>query len=191
LRSDEYGSDAFTSVRVNDDGQINTASAWAGIYQLKSDNTNQLAPGNAGRVLFSAASNDVVDHGQDVQATINGVQAVTKGLNIRASTDSWRVNIDLAANFAAGIRQSTPVAWFFPNPAPDAAGAAPDGALSPAQEFIPGATGLISGLRDNANDRLAQLKEQLRAALGTPQKPDEKQSHLETLAALRKALLGN
>lgn len=190
LRSDEYGADAFTSVRVNDAGSINAAKAWAGIYQLKSDNTNEPAPGNAGRVLFSAASNDVVDHGQDVQATIGGVQATTKGLNVRAASGNWRVSIDLAASFAAGIRQSTPVAWFFPNPAPDAEGAAPDGALSPAQEFIPGATGLISGLREGANDRLAQLKEQLRAALGTPQKPDEKQAHLETLAALRRSLLG-
>lgn len=197
LRSDEYGSDAFTSVRINDSGSINSAKAWAGIYQLRSDNTNALAPGNAGRVLFSAASNDVVDHGQDVQATIGGVQATTKGLNIRAASGNWRVNIDLAAGFAAGVRSSTPIVWFFPNSSPaspagstEQSPADSDAAQRPAAELVPGLTTLTAEYRAEADERLAALKAQLRAALGAPQKVDEKQTHLETLAALRKSLLG-
>ncbi len=96
----EYGSNEFVSVKVVDDGDLNTAVATAGIVGLAGSDTAVASA--ATNTLFSAgaATNGVKDDGQDVGATINGVVATTNGTKASISTDFLSVDIDLTATGA-------------------------------------------------------------------------------------------
>ncbi|MEM1445291.1 MAG: flagellin [Planctomycetota bacterium] len=100
LDSIEFGSDAFVSVQVTDDGgesgQINVLSA---------NNTNVLgAAGSA--TAFSAATTAVRDEGQDVGAVINGVAATSNGKSARIATDFLDIEVDLTT---AGSQATTKI----------------------------------------------------------------------------------
>ncbi|GAB4544256.1 MAG: hypothetical protein Tsb0013_01230 [Phycisphaerales bacterium] len=97
LDSVEYGESEFVSIKVIDDGSLNTAVAQAGIYNLSAGDTDVLN-GTTAAALFSAtaAENGLTDAGQDVEAFINGVKATTNGTTARINTNFLDVEIDLA-----------------------------------------------------------------------------------------------
>ncbi len=102
LDSDELGSDEFVSIQVVDDGGITGAFANAAIYGLSATNTNVLdSTGPAAPVsTFAAAINRVIDNGQDVQATINGIVAVGKGARVSINTDFLATEVLLTTGAA-------------------------------------------------------------------------------------------
>jgi len=102
VKSSGFGSDEFVSVRVVDAGSINTAFANAGVYEFESANTGVASTAGADRTLFSAAGNKIIDEGQNVSATINGISATTKGTTARINTDFLDVEIDLKTGTSSG-----------------------------------------------------------------------------------------
>jgi len=97
LESSEFGSDAFVSVKVIDDGSI--AGSGIGIRQLDATNFN-LAAGST--TAFSGASNGVRDKGQDIGVTINGINATSSGKTARINTDF--LNVELTFTDATAIK---------------------------------------------------------------------------------------
>ncbi|MEO1059350.1 MAG: flagellin hook IN motif-containing protein, partial [Actinomycetota bacterium] len=89
LESTTQGSDKFVSVTVVDDGAIDGSD---GIYNLSANNVNALGSLAS---TFAAATNKLTDEGQDVEATINGIVATTRGTTARINTDFLDVEIDL------------------------------------------------------------------------------------------------
>ncbi len=102
LKSAAFGADQFVSVKVVDAGVINTAQATAGIYKLQSANTAVASTVPADQTLFSVTNSKITDQGQNVSATINGIQATTKGRTARINTDFLDVEIDLKTATASG-----------------------------------------------------------------------------------------
>ncbi|MCA9310829.1 MAG: flagellin [Phycisphaerales bacterium] len=98
LDSTGYGSDQFVSIKVVDDGNI---AAGDGIHSLAIADT---ATAQAGATAFTttAAANGLTDFGQDVEATINGIVATTKGTHVRINTDFLDVELDLVYDTGAG-----------------------------------------------------------------------------------------
>ncbi|MCK4872233.1 MAG: flagellin [Phycisphaerales bacterium] len=96
LRSTEYGSDAYVSVKVIDDGGI---GAGLGLYGFQSDNAE--AANTTILSTFALATNAVKDDGQDVGASINGITATTDGKTARINSDFLDVEITLT-NAGAG-----------------------------------------------------------------------------------------
>jgi flagellin len=96
LRSTNYGTDSFVSVKVVNSAGLNTAVANAGIYQTITDNFRRPSTAALDRTLFSDpnASNGIRDLGQNLVATINGVSATTKGKTARINTDFLDVEIN-------------------------------------------------------------------------------------------------
>ena len=94
LTSTDLGASEFVSVKVVNAGGINTAEAQAGVYRLNSTNTNVAV--TTGSTLFSAATTRQTDLGQNVTATINGIQATTSGTRARINSDFLDVEIDLS-----------------------------------------------------------------------------------------------
>ena len=101
VKSVGFGSDQFVTVRVTNDGIINSAVAQAGLYSFEAANTN--AALTTGQTLFSAANNKTTDKGLDVSATINGIQATTTGTIARINTDFLDVEIDLKTGTTSGV----------------------------------------------------------------------------------------
>ena len=95
LKSDDLGADEFVSVKVVDDGAI---AAGDGVYALSATDTNA-DDGNAA-TAFSALTNALKDSGQDVEATINGITAVTKGTTASINTDFLSVEVELTSGGA-------------------------------------------------------------------------------------------
>ncbi|XAL98772.1 flagellin [Phycisphaeraceae bacterium D3-23] len=88
LKSTGFGDSEFVSLQVND------AAGQAGGVKLASaldEDALNVAAGTA----FSALSNPVRDEGQDIGATVNGVQAVTNGKNVSINTDFLDVSFEL------------------------------------------------------------------------------------------------
>jgi flagellin len=104
LRSVEYGSAEFVSVRMVSSGGINTAQANAGIYELQDQNSNaaKVSTSPNDRTLFAAATVKINDYGQDVDAIINGILATTQGTTARINTDFLDVEVDLKTGTATG-----------------------------------------------------------------------------------------
>ena len=100
LQSVGFGSNEFVSVRVIDQGGLNTAEPQAGLYSLR--DTDFSVASTTVLNLFSAATNKVTDFGQDVSATINGIQATTNGTKARINTDFLDVEIDLQTGTSSG-----------------------------------------------------------------------------------------
>lgn len=107
LQSTSYGRDEFVSVKVVDDGGIGSANG-IGIYNFQAGNANAVEPDSNGNTVgngpvstFSAAINRITDHGQDVEATVNGIRATTKGTTVRIATDFLDVELDLAYDTGA------------------------------------------------------------------------------------------
>ncbi|MEM1166942.1 MAG: flagellin [Planctomycetota bacterium] len=93
--STNFGSDEFVSIKVVSEGGISNGNS--GIYSLSNGDADVAGTNAAGRTQFTSteASNGVIDFGRDVQATINGIQAVTRGTEARINTDFLDVEIDL------------------------------------------------------------------------------------------------
>lgn len=102
LKSDLFGSNEFVSVRVLNDGGINHltsgAGANAGILLLSAPNEN--AAVGSSTTSFVSATGTIRDDGQDVGASLNGVQARGRGLEISVSTDA--LDIILAVDETTG-----------------------------------------------------------------------------------------
>ncbi len=90
LRSEEYGSDEFVSVKVVDDGGI---SGGDGIHNFESGDTTTIDTTVAS--TFANASNPVRDEGQDVGGTINGLIATGNGTNLSVNSDFLNVEMTL------------------------------------------------------------------------------------------------
>ncbi len=93
LASSEYGSSEFVSVKVVNAGGMATAST--GIHNMTAAdfdliNTTQLAEFNS-----TTAANGIRDNGQDTQATINGIKAVSQGKTIKINADFLDVEMTL------------------------------------------------------------------------------------------------
>jgi flagellin len=94
LYTDQYGSDQFVSVKVNNSGGLDSGNR--GVYNLNAGDADAV---NTTRLsTFTNALNPVKDLGQDVRATVNGINATTKGTKLRINTDFLDTEIDLAYN---------------------------------------------------------------------------------------------
>jgi len=102
FKSDTYGSDQFVSVKVLNDGGINDvasgAGAGAGIFTLSAFNEN--ASNTTIDTTFVASTGVVRDEGQDVIASINGLSARGRGLEVSTANDS--LDIEITLNSATG-----------------------------------------------------------------------------------------
>jgi flagellin len=101
LKSNDYGTDSFTSVKVINAANFNTNTSNAGIYDLQAKDNNAI--NTTIKSTFANATNGVRDAGQDVVATINGVAATSKGKNVRVSTDFLDVELTLGTTTAQTI----------------------------------------------------------------------------------------
>ncbi|MFN5945271.1 MAG: flagellin [Phycisphaerae bacterium] len=97
LESKDYGASEFISVKTTNTGGL--VSSGSGICTR--------APGSATFNIevaeFAATQNPVRVPGQDLQGTINGVQASGNGKNLRLATDFLDVEVELSATAAAAL----------------------------------------------------------------------------------------
>ena len=96
LYSKDLGEANFVSVDIKNDAGV------AGSVNFLSAQNTAVAVA-AGAVSFSAASNPIRDDGQDVQATINGVKASTRGATASIASDFLDVSIDLTTAGAQAL----------------------------------------------------------------------------------------
>ncbi len=105
LKSTEFGSDQFVSIRILNDGGINHATsgagAGAGIFTLSSLNENGVDSSTL--TTFVSANSAIRDEGQDVRASINGVQARGRGLDVSIANDALDINITLESAAATSL----------------------------------------------------------------------------------------
>ena len=92
LESTEYGADQFVGVDVVDDGGIGSASN-IGIYNLEDNDANTAQTTITS--TFADAANGLLDRGVDIEATINGIVATTRGTVAQINTDFLDVELDL------------------------------------------------------------------------------------------------
>lgn len=97
IYSKEYGADEFATVKVVNVG----GTAGDGVHQLSTINFNSIKAATSA-YNSSAATNGITDAGQNVGATINGVQAVSKGRTARVNTDF----LDLELTFGTSASQT-------------------------------------------------------------------------------------
>ncbi len=102
--SDEVGADEFVSVKIVDDGGLTANDATTGIQALSANDTAGVVV--AATSTFAAATNAIKDNGLDVEATINGITAVTKGSTASINTDFLSVEVDLALGGATANAQN-------------------------------------------------------------------------------------
>jgi flagellin len=107
LDSTSVGSDEFVSVKVVDEGGLTAAvGGGVGIYNYDDDDTNTADTTINSQFTATAATNGVTDEGQDVEATINGIEAVTKGATASINTDFLNVEIELTTGAATANSQN-------------------------------------------------------------------------------------
>ncbi len=97
LASTEFGDDAFASVKVVEHGTLDDATG-AGIYLFEAGDAGTLSTTLYSE--FSAATNAVLDYGQDVGAAINGLTATANGLKIQVSSDFLDLEMTLDGSTA-------------------------------------------------------------------------------------------
>lgn len=97
LRSSDFGSQEFVSVKVVDSGSIGTASN-IGIYNFESDDASSIDTSAHQDFNSSAATNGYKDAGQNIGGTINGVSATGNGKTIAINTDFLDVSISLSTS---------------------------------------------------------------------------------------------
>jgi flagellin len=104
LMSTDFGSDQFVSVKVVNDAGINltangdSATPTRGIYNLNSADFNSANTTAASSFSNSTAKNGVTDKGQNMAATINGIQATAEGKTIRINTDFLDTEMTLSTS---------------------------------------------------------------------------------------------
>ncbi len=100
LRSIDFGSSEFVSVKVinaagiNDTANGDAATPVRGVYKMTGTDFDVID--NSTGTDFVDATNGVTDSGQDLRATINGVQAVSNGKTTRINTDFLDVEVTLS-----------------------------------------------------------------------------------------------
>ncbi|CAG0995000.1 Flagellin FlaB1 [Phycisphaerales bacterium] len=106
LQSNDFGSSEFVSVKVIDDAGINstdngTGAATRGVYNRLSGafNTNNTTINST----FVAATNTITDYGQNVKATVNGLQTVSNGKTLRVNSDFLDVEVTLSTSKAQAL----------------------------------------------------------------------------------------
>jgi len=99
LRSTEFGSDNFVSVKVVNSAGITGGS---GVYTAQTGNANAINTSGGTAFSANAAKNGVRDEGKDIVATINGVAATSKGRNARINTDF--LDVEITFNAATATR---------------------------------------------------------------------------------------
>lgn len=99
LKSSDFGSDQFVSVKVVNAAGINsTTNGDAGTPTRGIYNRNASAFNSNNTTLtstFTNASNAVIDYGQDIKASVNGLQATANGKTLRANSDFLDVEVTL------------------------------------------------------------------------------------------------
>ncbi len=100
LSSTEYGLDGFVSVRVTNPSGV----VGSGLYTY--NNTANFATGGTGstNTTFANASNIVSDTGQNLGATINGINSTTNGKKARINTDFLDVEVELTTAASQGLQ---------------------------------------------------------------------------------------
>jgi flagellin len=99
LASTEFGNSQFVSVKVVADGTM--AGSEVGVYKLTDNNFNTLNA--ASKTTWANATNHTADYGQDLGATINGIQATSNGRTARINTDFLDVQLTLDQTTATTI----------------------------------------------------------------------------------------
>lgn len=89
LSSTDFGSSEFVSVKV----MQSSGMQGTGIHQLSTTNFNRAKTAAAGAWTSAAATGGIRDDGQDIQATINGITAVSSGKTARINTDFLDVEL--------------------------------------------------------------------------------------------------
>ncbi|MGH7244006.1 MAG: flagellin [Phycisphaerales bacterium] len=92
LNATDFGTSNYVSLRVVNAGNI-ANSGQEGVYDLQSNNT-ALAQTTV-RSAFAGVNNTITNKGKDLQATINGVAAITNGKTARINTDFLDVETTL------------------------------------------------------------------------------------------------
>lgn len=97
LDSSEMGSREFVSVNVLDSGGIELESPGAGIYRMSADDA---ASADAGAFIGFASGVKASDHGQDVEAFVNGERANTYGAHLTYWGDRFGFMLELSGGVA-------------------------------------------------------------------------------------------
>jgi flagellin len=103
LRSTEYGSDNFVSVKVINAAGI--SGTGVGVFTANATDAETAVSSNTISFTSTTANNGVRDAGKDVLATINGVAATTRGRTARINTDF--LDVELTFNASTATRAST------------------------------------------------------------------------------------
>ncbi|MEM1183580.1 MAG: flagellin [Planctomycetota bacterium] len=99
LRSSEYGSTDFVSVKVTNDADVQVSTggvANLGVYGFLGSDTSATGIDVAGgETDFSDATQPIRDFGQDVAGTVNGVIGTGDGRQLRVNTDFLDLTLNL------------------------------------------------------------------------------------------------
>ncbi len=95
LRTSNFGASEFVSVQILNDGAIGSDNN-IGIYNLSDEDSDLVNPDSHTDFDSKAAYNGIMDAGQDIRGTINGVWATGYGTKLYASTPNFGIKIDLA-----------------------------------------------------------------------------------------------
>ncbi len=101
IASQDFGSTQFVSVKVVNAAGINatangdSGTPARGVYKLNSTDFNTASTAGSDFTSFTAATNSVSDSGQDITATINGLQATSNGKTVRINSDFLDVEMTL------------------------------------------------------------------------------------------------
>jgi flagellin len=107
LKSVEYGTSEFTSVKVIDDGGLQAVHADVGIYTFEAADANTVDTASQVNIDSGDAGQGVRDLGQNVGATINGLVATSKGRSISVNSDFLDVKLTLSATAGSGANAIT------------------------------------------------------------------------------------
>ena len=101
LKSIGFGSDEFVSVKVDTSpGLVGNT----GVYFSSATDENTVSTEAASFTTFALlGKNTFRDEGQDVGAVINGIGAISDGLNVRAVSDFLDISLDLTETGATAI----------------------------------------------------------------------------------------
>ncbi|WP_432797400.1 flagellin [Poriferisphaera sp. WC338] len=96
LKSTEYGSDEFVSVKVIEDSDVNVGKATVGVYNLEAKNEDDAEAAVAQTFAALKGSNPIRDSGLDVGAIVNGITATSKGRVVKVTTDHLDTQFQLS-----------------------------------------------------------------------------------------------
>lgn len=107
IRSVDYGSNEYASVKVIKDGGLQAVAAGVGIFTFEAGDANTVNSGSGVDFNSNQAKQGVRDKGQDVGATINGLVATSTGRTISVNSDFLDVKITLSATAGSGANAIT------------------------------------------------------------------------------------